>query len=143
MEDLPTLHGPRNKTMGLEVISPSAQLVTKTDTEREGSRSSLSFFFQVTILSCNNTLYHIAEYETDHTCILFIIFSTKQSCGCWAVKVYLGLCPSNLNKNWPEYSLTVPLTLHPECVHVFPFCTTRCPRVTWHSLKSSSFILST
>lgn len=38
MEDLPTLHGPRNKTIGLEVTSPSAQFVTNTSTEREGLR---------------------------------------------------------------------------------------------------------
>lgn len=25
MEDLPTLHGPRNSTIGLEVISPSVE----------------------------------------------------------------------------------------------------------------------
>lgn len=40
MEDLPTLQGPKNKTMGLEVISPSAVFVCEREreTEREGLR---------------------------------------------------------------------------------------------------------
>lgn len=33
MEDLPTLHGPKNKTMGLEVISPSAQMWINTNSK--------------------------------------------------------------------------------------------------------------
>lgn len=69
MEDLPTLHGPRNKAMGLEVISPSAQFVTKTDIQGEGLRKIRKLmcciikvvFYQVAMLSCNNTLYHIVE----------------------------------------------------------------------------------
>lgn len=40
MEDFPTLHGPKNKTMGLEVISPSAQTGMNTDSQTEQERKS-------------------------------------------------------------------------------------------------------
>ena len=43
MEDLPTLQGPKNKTMGLEGISPSAVIVSvrERETEQEGLREDI------------------------------------------------------------------------------------------------------
>lgn len=38
MEDFPTLHGPRNKTIGLEVISPSAHV--EDHKQSDGSEKS-------------------------------------------------------------------------------------------------------
>lgn len=56
MEDLPTLQGPKNKTMGFEVISPSECLRDRQNKKRTFSKSVLdtvSVFHDVMLMCCS------------------------------------------------------------------------------------------
>lgn len=60
MEDLPTLHGPRNRTMGFEVISLSAQVVTQTESQSDGLKRGTNILYRVPffkVSACNSNTF--------------------------------------------------------------------------------------
>lgn len=64
MEDLPTLHGPKNKTMGLEVISPSAQMWINTNSKTGQEEKRAHNLFKDVAVAGLQAFHHKLQHET-------------------------------------------------------------------------------
>lgn len=154
MEDLPTLHGPRNKAMGLEVISPSAQFVTKTDIQWEGLRKIRKWLPWAAIILCitllkahnilnfSNILWTHCAHNLLNKAELWLLGCKDIVASCslatlTRVLIFMVLAISRLRQKTIQSNCQMKMNLlttldafwHPDRAHAFSLCTTRRPWV--------------